>query len=359
MADHIILKDEYIDNPVEGYELTTGTNNTAIFTRNNNYILKITDIKTRIVNAYNQVNEDAPDDENIKLVQQLKGELDNGRYDMLKKYLDIIYISSDTISYKTYIEYFDYKTMDIVNNTYENYLFVNKLKEYSCCFEDLYLKINNLAYKYGLNGVIMRYLDHKISSFISDQEDYLDYVLHHNIDDNTSEAAAANQRKDNLSNKRSDIKTSIDNYVTDVKKGIEDIYNLFESTDTFKDDLFIGSKIIGLANIIFTMPESMDNLSREQAEMLVSYKVTDENGIRDKYHEGELSDQDRLTMRVNGVLGYTVQIILQYKEDLKEDYSNFRELLVQAVNVSLNVNGILLRCKENNENLDFFKNEEE
>jgi len=93
--------------------------------------------------------------------------------------------------------------------------------------------------------------------------------------------------------------------------------------------------------------------------MLVSYKVTDENGIRDKYHEGELSDQDRLTMRVNGVLGYTVQIILQYKEDLKEDYSNFRELLVQAVNVSLNVNGILLRCKENNENLDFFKNEEE
>ena len=215
------------------------------------------------------------------------------------------------------------------------YLMCKTISHYDCCYLDTIRLLFDFSNQFLFSGNLLCVFAGDIMDFENKINDLINYINTNNIDPNESESSAAPKKAQNAA----DAYILFINYKNDLKSNIqtkrEDLINLLSYIKRFFAEIPAYLKAISITQIIFSSSSEDDSRFERFSQVLldnpynpssddINYKLL--SSIT-KYYETKIHQ-------------YGIPAILNNKQFLKSDWSNFNSLSKQTVRTAADLAGI-------------------
>ena len=240
-----------------------------------------------------------------------------------------------------YMDTFKQSTFEFQSSYLEYYMMAKQSQRYHCCLIEGYRSAIRIFGSWITTGKIMCGYDNAVKSFIDEIDRITDYIENNDTTTDMSYDEVFNQRLKNASEKKSDFIGKENIMYSSIAALNYDMRALAFMLESVLQDIKLSIKLVGICNIIFTADEQDIPLITNMSSQIASYSERIDFSNPDNNESyGDL--YYRLKERT--IASYVPPIVLDFRKHLKPDWSNFNQLISQAIVVSLASSGLLINC---------------
>ena len=240
-----------------------------------------------------------------------------------------------------YMDAFKQSTFEFQSSYLEYYMMAKQSERYHCCLIEGYRSAIRIFGSWITTGKIMCGYDNTVKAFIDEIDRITDYIENNEITQNMTYDEVFNQRLKNASEKKSDFIGKENIMYSSIASLNYDMQDLAFRLESVLQDIKLSIKVVGICNIIFTADDQDLSLLSSMSTQVASYsEQIDFNDPNNTESYGDL--YYRLRERV--IASYVPPIVLDFRKYLKPDWSNFNQLISQAIVISLASAGLLINC---------------